>query len=81
VFCALNLIYVPGAFMVQPSVSQIVRTGLIPNWPGGFNGELFFFLMANLGTTIAPWMLFFQQSAVVDKGIGEKDIPGANSTP
>lgn len=75
IFCALNLIYIPGAFMVNPSVSQIVHTGLIPNWPGGFNGELFFFLMANLGTTIAPWMLFFQQSAVVDKGISEKDIP------
>jgi Mn2+/Fe2+ NRAMP family transporter len=30
--------------------------------------------MANVGTTIAPWMLFFQQSAVVDKGLKEKDI-------
>jgi Mn2+/Fe2+ NRAMP family transporter len=36
---------------------------------------LFFYLMANIGTTIAPWMLFFQQSAVVDKGMLEKDIP------
>jgi Mn2+/Fe2+ NRAMP family transporter len=31
--------------------------------------------MANIGTTIAPWMLFFQQSAVVDKGTKEKEIP------
>ena len=31
--------------------------------------------MANIGTTIAPWMLFFQQSSVVDKGLKEKDIP------
>jgi Mn2+/Fe2+ NRAMP family transporter len=30
--------------------------------------------MANIGTTIAPWMIFFQQSAVVDKGMQEKDI-------
>lgn len=74
-FCALNLIYIPGAFMVNPSVSDILKDGLIPNFPGGFNGELFFFLMANIGTTIAPWMLFFQQSAVVDKGMLEKDIP------
>ena len=36
--------------------------------------QLFFFLMANIGTTIAPWMLFFQQSSVVDKGLKEKDI-------
>lgn len=74
-FCALNLIYIPGAFMVHPSVSNIVKNGMIPNFPGGFNGDLFFFLMANIGTTIAPWMLFFQQSSVVDKGLQEKDIP------
>ena len=74
-FCALNLIYIPGAFMVNPSVSDILNDGLIPNFHGGFNGQLFFFLMANIGTTIAPWMLFFQQSAVVDKGMQEKDIP------
>jgi Mn2+/Fe2+ NRAMP family transporter len=36
---------------------------------------MFFFLMANIGTTIAPWMVFFQQSAVVDKGMNEKDVP------
>ncbi len=74
-FCALNLIYIPGAFMVNPPLSSILHSGLIPNLPGGFNADLFFFLMANIGTTIAPWMLFFQQSAVVDKGIAEKDIP------
>ncbi|MFH1044281.1 MAG: Nramp family divalent metal transporter, partial [Pseudomonadota bacterium] len=74
-FCALNLIYIPAAFMIHPSVSDILKQGLIPNFPGGFNGPLFFFLMANIGTTIAPWMLFFQQSAVVDKGMQEKDIP------
>ena len=74
-FCALNLIYVPGAFIVSPSVKEVLQEGLIPNFPGGFNGQLFFYLMANIGTTIAPWMLFFQQSAVVDKGMLEKDIP------
>src|ERR1700726_3494338 len=74
-FCALNLVYIPGAFIVHPSVRDVLRQGLIPNFAGGFNGQLFFFLMANIGTTIAPWMLFFQQSAVVDKGMLEKDIP------
>jgi len=74
-FCALNLIYIPAAFMVNPSLTEILHDGIVPNLPGGFNGQLFFFLMANIGTTIAPWMLFFQQSAVVDKGMQEKDIP------
>ncbi|MDA8162662.1 MAG: divalent metal cation transporter [Desulfobacteraceae bacterium] len=74
-FCALNLIYIPGAFMVHPSMPEIIHNGIVPNFPGGLNNELFFFLMANIGTTIAPWMLFFQQSAVVDKAMKEKDIP------
>ncbi len=74
VFCAVNLIYIPAAFIVHPSVSDIFRQGMIPNFPGGFNNKIFFFLMANIGTTIAPWMVFFQQSAVVDKSMQEKDI-------
>ena len=74
-FCLLNLIYIPAALMVQPPLKEVLANGLVPNFPGGFNGDMFFFLMANIGTTIAPWMLFFQQSSVVDKGMKEKDIP------
>jgi NRAMP (natural resistance-associated macrophage protein)-like metal ion transporter len=75
-FCVGNLIYIPCAFMVQPSVKDIVFNSFVPHFPpGGFTNDLFFLLMANIGTTIAPWMLFFQQSSVVDKGLREKDIP------
>jgi len=75
IFCVLNLIYIPSAFMVHPSVSDIMYNSFIPNLPpGGFTNDLFFLLMANVGTTIAPWMVFFQQSSVVDKGLQEKDI-------
>ncbi|WP_304459867.1 NRAMP family divalent metal transporter, partial [Alicyclobacillus sendaiensis] len=46
------------------------------NWnvPGGFTASFLFIVLANFGTTIAPWMLFFQQSSVVDKGLTERDI-------
>ncbi len=77
VFCVLNFIYIPAAFMVQPSVSRVlgvIGQGIIPHFPGGFTSDMFFFLMANIGTTIAPWMLFFQQSSVVDKNMRERDI-------
>ncbi|HVQ01016.1 MAG TPA: divalent metal cation transporter, partial [Candidatus Thermoplasmatota archaeon] len=75
-FCVLNLIYIPAAFLVNPSWSTVLSQGIIPHLPkGGFTSQLFFFLMANIGTTIAPWMVFFQQSSVVDKGMKEKDIP------
>lgn len=72
--CAVNLIFIPAAIMVHPSVSEIARQGLIPNLPG-FNNDVFFFLMACIGTTIAPWMVFFQQSSVADKNLLPKDIP------
>ncbi len=75
VFCLLNLIYIPAAFLIKPDWNTVLNSGLIPHFQGGFSGDLFFFLMANIGTTIAPWMVFFQQSAVVDKGMREKDIP------
>ncbi len=73
-FCALNLVYIPAAFIIKPDMKDILH-GMIPHFPGGFNNQIFFMLMANIGTTIAPWMVFFQQSAVVDKGMHEKDIP------
>jgi len=74
-FCIINLIYIPAAFLVNPNWGEVLRIGLVPHFPGGLTGTMFFFLMANVGTTIAPWMVFFQQSAVVDKNLKEKDIP------
>ena len=75
IFCGLNLIYIPAAFMINPPMDKILHGSLIPQLPpGGFTNALFFLLMANIGTTIAPWMIFFQQSAVVDKGMQEKDM-------
>jgi NRAMP (natural resistance-associated macrophage protein)-like metal ion transporter len=75
IFCVGNLIYIPAAFLINPSIHDIFKYTFIPTLPpGGFTNDLFFMLMANIGTTIAPWMLFFQQSSVVDKGLKEKDI-------
>lgn len=74
-FCVLNLIYIPAAFMINPPVEKILHGSFFPHLPpGGFTNDLFFLIMANIGTTIAPWMIFFQQSAVVDKGMQEKDM-------
>lgn len=74
-FCALNFIYIPAAIMARPSVSDILHAGLMPNIPGGIlTGGILLFIMANIGTTVCPWMIFFQQSAVVDKGILEREI-------
>ena len=78
-FCAFNLVYIPAAFWAMktptaPTWGVVGRGLLIPNLPGGLSGDLLLILLANIGTTIAPWMIFFQQSAVVDKGLDIKDI-------
>ena len=45
-----------------------------PVFPKGVTADLIFIIMANIGTTITPWQIFFQQSAVVDKGMDIRDI-------
>lgn len=78
-FCLFNLVYIPAAFWgmsisYSPGWGKAME-GFIPHLPGGLTGDMIFIIMANVGTTIAPWMIFFQQSAVVDKGMDVHDIP------
>ncbi len=73
--CVVNLIYIPAAFLVHPDLSKVFWTGVVPGFPFGITGPVVFLLMANVGTTVAPWMLFFHQSSVIDKGLRAKDIP------
>jgi len=42
--------------------------------PGGLTQETVLLLLANIGATVTPWMLFFQQSAITDKGLTTRDI-------
>ncbi|HKQ86583.1 MAG TPA: divalent metal cation transporter [Candidatus Acidoferrales bacterium] len=75
---AFNLIFVPLALFSHPDWSAIGRTFTgETGWvvPGGlFSASFLMLVSANIGTTIAPWQLFFQQSCVVDKGLLVKDI-------
>jgi Mn2+/Fe2+ NRAMP family transporter len=78
-FCAFNLVYVPAAFWAMKSPSapgwdSVVRGLLVPTFPGGNAADYLFVILANIGTTIAPWQIYFQQSAVVDKGLDLHDI-------
>ena len=79
-FCLFNLVYIPAAFwaMKTGNVSEgwtaVGRGFCAPNFPGGLTVGLITLIMANIGTTITPWQIFFQQSAVVDKGMDVRDI-------
>jgi Mn2+/Fe2+ NRAMP family transporter len=70
-----NLVFVPVALLSHPQW-KLVGTALI-SWkplPGGLNQELLLIVLSNIGATVTPWMLFFQQSATVDKGLTTRDI-------
>ena len=79
-FCLFNLVYIPAALWAMKTGNVAGGWGKVfqgfyrPEFPGGLTTDLLFIVMANIGTTITPWQIFFQQSAVVDKGLDVRDI-------
>jgi Mn2+/Fe2+ NRAMP family transporter len=70
-----NLIFVPVALLSHPHWGSIGSAML--HWkplPGGLTQDTVLILLADIGATVTPWMLFFQQSAIADKGLTTRDI-------
>jgi Mn2+/Fe2+ NRAMP family transporter len=70
-FCAGSLLLIPLFLMVHPSTSSMTHGFLVPGLPGG-SGQMatvMLLVIGIVGTTVAPWQLFFQQSYVIDKRI------------
>ncbi len=74
VLIAVNIAIFPLALAVHPSADTTLH-GLIPSLPGGHDSAALLLIMAIVGTTVAPWQLFFQQSNVVDKRITPRWMP------
>ncbi|RKT19192.1 Mn2+/Fe2+ NRAMP family transporter [Streptomyces sp. 1114.5] len=69
--CVGSLLLVPVYFLVHPGTSQMAHDFVVPAMPGG-SGQLaavMLVIISIVGTTVAPWQLFFQQSYVIDKRI------------
>jgi NRAMP (natural resistance-associated macrophage protein)-like metal ion transporter len=70
-----SLLLVPVFIIIHPPVGQMAQDFFIPKMPvGGKLNEVMLLIIAIVGTTIAPWQLFFQQSYVVDKRITPRFI-------
>jgi len=70
-----NLVFVPVALLTHPHWGAVGRA--LVTWrplPGGLTQETVLLLLADIGATVTPWMLFFQQSAIADKGLTTHDI-------
>ncbi|AOJ66339.1 manganese transporter [Burkholderia ubonensis] len=70
VLCVLSLLLVPVLVTIHPPVAQMSRDFFVPNWPAHAKlSDVMLLVIGIVGTTVAPWQLFFQQSYVIDKRI------------
>ena len=69
--CVFYIAYPISCFLSHPHWSNAVVSTLTPTFQ--FNAGYFYMLTGVVGTTIAPWMQFYLQSAVVEKGIKVKE--------
>jgi NRAMP (natural resistance-associated macrophage protein)-like metal ion transporter len=68
-FVFANLLVIPLFFMAHPNFGTLVHHTFVPSIRGGASSAAVLLLIAIVGTTVAPWQLFFQQSNIVDKRI------------
>jgi len=68
-FVFANLLVFPLLFIAHPKFGQVVHHFVIPGIHGGASSTAVLLIIAIVGTTVAPWQLFFQQSNIVDKRI------------
>ncbi|WP_434663127.1 divalent metal cation transporter [Paraburkholderia sp. A3BS-1L] len=70
VLCLLSLLLVPVLVTIHPPIVQMARDFFIPGWPAHSKlSDVMLLVIGIVGTTVAPWQLFFQQSYVIDKRI------------
>jgi Mn2+/Fe2+ NRAMP family transporter len=69
VFVFANILVIPLFFMANPHPGDVAHHFIVPGILGGANSTSILLIIAMVGTTVAPWQLFFQQSNIIDKRI------------
>jgi len=69
VFLFASLLVLPLAVLSHPEGGAALRGFVIPGVEGGLTSNSALLIVAIVGTTVAPWQMFFQQSNVIDKRI------------
>jgi Mn2+/Fe2+ NRAMP family transporter len=78
VLCLMDLTWFGLAYVVHPDWAAVAHNTIVPAMPlGGVTSGLVFLVIAIVGTTIAPWQLFFQQSCVAEKRLRFSDLKWA----
>ncbi|MUM19017.1 divalent metal cation transporter [Mycobacterium sp. CBMA271] len=74
VFIAITLLQIPMFLMSDPQWGRAAHDFVVPGIHGGISSGAVLLIIAMVGTTVAPWQLFFQQSNIVDKRITPRFI-------
>ena len=74
-FIGASLLLIPLALLSHPQYGSIIYHFVVPGIQGGLSSAAILLIIAIVGTTVAPWQLFFQQSNVIDKRITPRFIP------
>jgi Mn2+/Fe2+ NRAMP family transporter len=69
IFVFANLLVVPLFFFAHPGIGNVAEHFVLPGIHGGANSTAILLIIGMVGTTVAPWQLFFQQSNIIDKRI------------
>jgi Mn2+/Fe2+ NRAMP family transporter len=67
-------VILPIYVLVHPPLGSIARDAIVPGFPHGQVSTVMLLIIGIVGTTIAPWQLFFQQSYIIDKRITPRFI-------
>ncbi len=73
-FIAVSLVLLPLVLLSRPDYGSIGYHLVVPGIQGGVSSDAILLIIAIVGTTVAPWQLFFQQSNVIDKRITPRFI-------
>ncbi len=72
-FCLVDLLFIPAAFMAHPDWGQVAKVSFsIPTGP--ITRDFVLIVIGLIGAVIMPWMIYYQQSAVVDKKLKGGDL-------
>jgi NRAMP (natural resistance-associated macrophage protein)-like metal ion transporter len=69
VFVFANLLVIPLVVLAHPHLGPVLHGFVVPSIKGGATSTAVLLIIGLVGTTVAPWQLFFQQSNVIDKRI------------
>lgn len=70
----LNGVFLVVAAMTQPRPVELGRAFAAWHAPNGGQGAFLWYVIATVGNAVAPWMIFFQGSGTIDKGVTSREL-------